>query len=317
MHTPSSKPRRQFAVALFAATLSALPAPAATYSFTNAGGNNQYANASNWSGGVVPNTSNGDVALINNGSPVTYTPGSDLTFANGGSLHINSGSFTQVQGSNYIQLKGGGSIVVNGGSFNQGTASSLPFNVTGTGNAFTVSAGSATINSSFQIDVGLMFTQSGGTINVTGNETNFNGGGTLLSGGTLNTKLITGVNGSANSTFNISGGTLNLTGAAFNGVYGGGTAQYINFTSNSTGIITFSSGATTISDVQNFINAGVIEYNGGGMGTLSSFDISSNAGIVTLQLASAVPEPATSLAGCLLTICVAPVVARRLRRRSV
>ena len=71
---------------------------------------------------------------------------------------------------------------MDGGTFDQGSSSSSPFNVTGTGNAFTVSAGAATIRSSFNINTGLTFLQSGGTINVLGNEADSNGGSSSLNG---------------------------------------------------------------------------------------------------------------------------------------
>ena len=296
--TPST---RALGVAATSLVFGVLSSQATVYNFTNTAGTNEYTTGGNWSGGVLPNTANGDTANIANGSAVTYTPGGDLTIANGGILQVTSGSFTQVVGNNYIQLNGNGTIRVNGGTFNQGTASSTPFNVTGTGNLFAVSSGAVNINSSFNLNVGLSYTQTGGTVIVTGAETDFNSTTNTLSGGTLSTKLITGVNGPGSSIFNVSGGTLNLSGSAFNGIYAGGVTQYLNFTPGSTGKITFSSGSTTTTDVQNFINAGVIEYNGGGTGTLSNFVITSNAGVVTLSL-PAVPEPSTvalSLLGAL------------------
>ena len=161
---------------------------------------------------MVPNTGAGDTAIINNGSPVNYVAGGDLILANGGMLQVTNGSFVQTGGNNYFQLNGNGTLLVNGGTFNQGTASSTPFNVTGTGNAFTVSAGTVNLNSSFNLNVGLTYLQSGGTVNVTGAETDFNNTTSTLAGGILNTTLITGVNGGTDY-FNISGGTLNLTGA--------------------------------------------------------------------------------------------------------
>ena len=309
---------KTLAIAAVGLALGVTSSRAAVYNFTNLGGDNQYTTATNWSGNVVPNTANGDVAVINNGSAVTYTPGGDLVISNGGILQITSGSFIQAGGNNYYQLgtaggTNGGTILVNGGTFSQGTASSTPFNVNGTGNAFTVTAGTVNINSSFNLNVGLNFTQSGGTINITGNETDFNNATSTLSGGILNTKLITGVNGGADI-FNVSGGTLNLTGAGSNGIYGGGTTQYINFTPASTGKITFSSGSTQVSDVQNFINMGVIEYNGGGTGTLSRFSITSSGGVVTLSLmGAAVPEPSTV---ALTALGAAGLMGWTLRRRS-
>lgn len=275
----------------------ALNASAATFNFTNGGGDNAYLNSANWSGGSVPDTANGDTAVINNGSPVNYVAGPDLTLANGGQLQITNGSWTQTVGPAYIQLSGNGSILVNGGTFNQGTSSSNPFNVTGSGNAFTVSSGVANIASSFNLNRGLTYLQSGGVVNVNGAETDFNSTTNTLAGGILNTALITGVNsGTFGARFDISGGTLNLSGSAYNGIYSGGLTQYINFTLGSTGVINWTNGTTTVSDVQNFVTAGVIEYNSGGYGNLSDFSITSNAGVVTLALA--VPEPTTY--ACLL-----------------
>ena len=129
----------------------------------------------------MPNTVNGDMAIIDNGAAVTYTPGGDLTIKNGG-LQISNGSFAQTNGPAYIQLNAGGTILVDGGTFDQGSSSSSPFNVTSTGNAFTVSAGAATIRSSFNINIGLTFLQSGGTINVLGNEADFICGSSSLNG---------------------------------------------------------------------------------------------------------------------------------------
>ncbi len=289
-----SRPRRlkHLGLSAIGLALGALPASAATYTYTGLGGDGQYTTATNWLPAAVPNTSAGDVAVINNGAAVTYTPGGDLTIKNGGILQVTSGSFTQAGGNNYIQLNGNGSIVVNGGTFNQGTASSTPFNLNGTtGNVFQVTAGAVNINTVFAMNVGLTFSQSGGAITVAGNETDFSNTTSTLSGGTFTTKLITGVNGAAPTRFDISGGVLNLTGAGSNGIYGGGTTRFINFTPGSTGQITFSSGSTTIANVQSFINQGVIEYNSGGTGTLSNFNITSNNGVVTLALA--VPEPST------------------------
>ncbi|CAN5721026.1 hypothetical protein BH09VER1_BH09VER1_34720 [soil metagenome] len=288
----------------------ALQASAATYNFTNGGGDNAYLNSANWSGTVVPNTASGDTAVINNGSAVNYVAGPDLTLSNGGQLQVTNGSFTQTVGPAYIQLAGTGSILVNGGTFNQGTASSNPFNVTGTGNAFTVSSGVANISSSFNMNTGLTYLQSGGVVNVAGAETDFNTTTNTLAGGTFNTKLITGVNAPGASRFDITGGVLNLTGAAYNGIYAGGLTQYINFTLGSTGVINWTSGSTTITDVQNFVTGGIIEYNSGGYGNLSDFNITSNAGVVSLSLV--VPEPSTY--ACLLGGLGACVVLYRRRR---
>lgn len=283
---------RSAAAILAALLLSAVSSYGVTGSFTNGGGDNEYTNPLNWSPTSVPNTANGDTALIANGSAVTYTPGGDLTLANGGTLEISNGSFTQVVGNNYIQLNGNGTLLVDGGTFNQGTDSANPFNITGTGNAFTISSGVANINSSFNLNVGLTFTQSGGTVNVTGAETDFNSTTNFLNGGILNTALITGVNG-GNDVFNISGGMLNLTGAGFNGIYGGGATQYLNFTLGSSGVINFTSGSTTTTDVQNFLANSVIEFNNTPNSNPALFNIQQNGGTVSLSLVTAVPEPSS------------------------
>lgn len=308
--------RSPIAMALAIGALGALPARAATYTFTNGGGDNQYTTAANWSGGVVPNTAAGDNAVINNGSAVQYTPGGDLVL-NGGTLEVSNGSFTQVGGNNYIQLGQNGTagtVLVDGGTFNQGTDSASPFNLgPGTGNLFKITSGAVNLDATFVLNPGLTFAQSGGTLNVTAGETQFNSTTNTLSGGMLSTTLITGVN-VANDRFDISGGTLNLTGANFNGIYAGGTSQFINFTPGSNGKITFSSGSTTTTDAQNFINNGVIEYNSGGTGTLSNFNITSSGGVVTVSLVGAVvPEPSSV---ALMALGAVGLVGWTMRRRS-
>ncbi len=278
--------------------LGALPAHSQVVdTFTNALQDGNYNEGGNWSTGTIPNTAGGDTALINDGVAVTYNPGGDLVIKNGGELEISSGSFIQnPANNNYLQLNGNGTVLVNGGTFNQGGISSNPFNITGTGNAFDITAGTVNLNRSFSMNVGLTFAQSGGTLTVTGGETDFNSQTNTLSGGILNTTLITGVNGGADR-FDIAGGTLNLTGAGSNGIYGGGTTQYINFTLQSTGQITFSSGQTTVANVQGFLNAGVIEYNS--TVNAADFSVTQNGNTVVLTLipslqgGGAVPEPSS------------------------
>ena len=314
----SSLPPRLFGVLAAGLTLTAASANAASATFTNGDGNGAYTDALNWSTLAVPNTNSGDTATIANGSAVTYTPGGDLTITNGGMLQITNGSFTQVTGNNYIQLgtgggTNGGTILVNGGTFNQGTASSNPFNVNGTGNTFSVTSGTANITSSFNMPLGLTFSQSGGTVNVTGNETDFNSPTNTLGGGLFNTTLITGVNGAAGDRFNISGGTLNLTGST--AIYGGGSTQYINFTLNSTGQITFTSGTFTVASVKGFLNSGAIEYNGtieNAASGYSDFNFAQNGNNVTLSL-NAVPEPSTV---ALTALGAAGLMGWTLRRRN-
>ncbi len=285
----------------------ALPAQAqnTVYNFTNLDANGSYNDANNWDMFAVPDLTTTNTADIggSNGTPgvaVTYTPGGDLVIKNGGVLEVTSGSFTQAAGSNnYLQLNGGGTVLVDGGTFNQGPISSNPFNVTGTGNAFTISSGAVNLDTSFSLAVGLNFSMTGGTLTVPnqnaggGNlETDFNSTTATMSGGVFTTRLITGVNGGAQSTFNIAGGMLTLTDVN-TPIYGGGTTHYINFTLNSTGVIDFTGTGVTTAQVQNYIAASVIEVNNA-TATAAAFNIQGTSGNITLSLAgAAVPEPST------------------------
>jgi len=84
---------------------------------------------------------------------------------------------------------------VDGGTFNQGTASSNPFNLGGSiGNAFTITSGVANFSYNVNINPGLTFSIQGGTVNSLTHEFDFNNNTLFMSGGTLNTTLITGIN---------------------------------------------------------------------------------------------------------------------------
>ena len=307
-----------------------------TYQFTNGNGDNLYRTGANWTDtttsatGTVPDLTATNLAQINNGSAVIYVAGPDLVIKNGGELEVTNGSFTQTSGAAYIQLNGNGTILVDGGTFNQGTSSSSPFNVTNAGNVLMVTAGTVNIasNHSFQLVQGLGYNQSGGTVNATGGETDFNTDTNTLSGGTLNATLITGVNGSGTNpdgttkhVFNISGGALTLSSSNSGGIYGGGATQYINFTQGSTGTIEFLASTTdTIATVQGFISRSAIEFNDTPYSAAtgySNFTITTDSmGDVFLTAVTAVPEPGTFLAGGLLTFCALPVVRRRWERRT-
>ena len=275
----------------------------------------QYTTGANWTdatnplgSGVVPNLQVANTAQIANGAAVSYTPGGDLIIKNGGQLEVTNGSFTQVGGNNYLQLNGNGSILVDGGTFNQGTDSANPFSLNGTtGNAFTITSGAANFTNSFQLNSGLTYTQSGGTVTIVSSaEFDFNISTGTLSGGTLSTRLITGINGGGGTHyFNISGGTLSLgTATDHTYIYAGAPTHYLNFTANSQGVIDFSnsSGASTISQVQGFITAGGIEYNNA-VSPLSDFLITQVGNDTYLRLnptlLTAIPEP-SSVAGSIL-----------------
>ncbi len=210
---------------LAAACFSALTlnVSAASYSFSGTV-DNDYKNAGNWSGSVVPDTANGDTAVISNGSAVTYDPTSspvaDYTISNGGTLQVTNGSWTQTTGGAWIQLGQGGAggnghILVNGGTFNQGTAGNNPFNVSGTGNTFTITSGSANFTTQVNAVSGITWNIAGGTTSMTAGPLNVqSGGNVLVSAGTLtlggNLVLENG------STWTQTGGTVNLgAGAEF------------------------------------------------------------------------------------------------------
>ncbi len=196
---------------------------AASYSF-NGAVDNDYKKAGNWSGSVIPDTANGDTAVISNGAAVTYdptsTPAGDYTISNGGTLQVTNGSWTQITGGAWIQLGAGGAggnghILVNGGSFSQGTAGNNPFNISGTGNTFTITSGSAAFTSQVNAVTGITWNIAGGSTSMSAGPLNVqSGGNVLVSAGTLtlggNLVLENG------STWTQTGGTVTLgSGAEF------------------------------------------------------------------------------------------------------
>lgn len=248
MHTPTQRQIASwFSVACFSALT--LNLSAATANFTGAV-NSDYKNVGNWSGGAIPDTANGDTAVIANGSAVTYdpslAPAGDYVISNGGTLQVTNGSWSQITSGAWIQLgaggvDGNGHILVNGGTFNQGTAGNTPFNVSGTGNTFTITSGSANFTSQVNavsgitwninggttaMTAGPLIVQSGGRVNVSAGTLNLGGNLVLENGSTWNQTGGT-VNLGANAEFNfnslsgssMSGGTLNI-GKLFTGVNG-------------------------------------------------------------------------------------------------
>jgi hypothetical protein len=223
-----------------------------------------YNDPANWSSGVPNLDDTTNSAVIGNGSNVGYysAENGDLIISGGATLYITNGTFTQVDGGSYLDLgrNGGGfgNLVINGGVFNQGTVSSTPFNVEGVGNTFTISSGTANFTStSVTLNVGLTYLQSGGTVNAdpTG-EFDVNSTTATISGGILNASLLTTVNATGPASLTFSGGTINLGSGA---IYGGNEDQ-INFTSNSTGVINFSSTGTAAAEA--FLTGGEISYDG-------------------------------------------------------
>ena len=124
-----------------------LPAAAQVNTWTGSI-SNDYSTAGNWSAGSVPNLTTGITALINNGNAVTYNATTDFLISNNSTLEISNGSWTQTGGNNWIQLQGNGNILIDGGTFNQGTAGNNPFNISNSGNTFTITSGAANFNAS-------------------------------------------------------------------------------------------------------------------------------------------------------------------------
>ncbi|XHR27276.1 MAG: hypothetical protein ACFUZC_15165 [Chthoniobacteraceae bacterium] len=241
---------------------------------------------SNWSTGSTPSLSTGGTAVINNGANVVYTAGDDLRISVGGVLEVSNGSWTQTGGVAWIQLAGTATLRVDGGTFNMGTSAKI--NVTNSGNKIEVSAGALNITTGLAITSDLSYVQSGGTVSIAG-ELDIDASTASMSGGILNTTLITTVNADTTATFTLSGGVINLSSAT--GIYGN-TLDQINFTVGSTGEINFT-GGTTLSAVEAMITNGVIQYNNTIDSNLSIFNVTQSGDVVTVELA-AVPEPSTA-----------------------
>jgi hypothetical protein len=250
---------------------------------------NDYGTAGNWSTNTVPNLTTGATAVINNGDAVTYNPGGDFVIDNNSTLEVSNGSWTQINTNNWIQLAGNGNILVDGGTFNQGSAGNSPFNISNTGNTFTITSGAANFNTS------LASTSSGVTYNFNGGVTTINGeidfntnNNILFDGGTVNATLITAVNNANNGILTFEAGTLNLS--SNYGIYSPSTTAPLNFTTGSTAAINFE--AVSASTVQGWVNSGIITYNGATVP--SDFIVTSTgAGSSLLTAVSEAPEPST------------------------
>jgi len=271
------------------AVLLAISLPANAQIFTG-GTSNDYGTAGNWSTSSVPNLTSGATALINNGDAVTYNPGGDFVIDNNSTLEVSNGSWTQINSNNWIQLEGNGTILVNGGTFNQGTAANTPFNISNTGNVFTITSGAANFNS------GLASTSAGVTYNFNGGVTTFNGeidyntnNNILFNGGIVNATLVTGVNNASHGILTFEAGQLNLS-SGF-GIYAPATTDPLNFTLGSTASINFE--AVAASTVQGWVNSGIITY--GGVTAPSDFTVTStglNSSILSAVVVET-PEPST------------------------
>ena len=175
-------------LAVIGAVSLALPAHAQIFTGTIS---NDYGTAGNWSTNTVPNLTTGATALINNGSAVTYNPGGDFVIDNNSTLEISNGSWTQINSNNWIQLAGNGTILVDGGTFNQGSAGNNPFNISNTGNSFTITSGAANFNGSLaSTQSGVTYNFNGGVTTI-GGEIDYNNNNNLLfNGGTVNASAL-------------------------------------------------------------------------------------------------------------------------------
>jgi hypothetical protein len=311
MNSSSSK-HSPLVLAVIAAACLSIPAHAQVFTGTDS---DDYGTAGNWSGNAVPVLSNGATAIINNGDAVTYSPGGDFIVSNGGELEISNGSWIQNTGNAWIQMgeqgsgsgTGNGTILVNGGTFDMGTDSNTPFQVTGTGNVFTITSGTANfLNEKIAPQgTGMTFNFDGGNVNVL-NEIDYdsNSGSLVIDGSTITTPLVTAVNTGNIGVLDLQAGLLNLTGA---GIYSPSATAPVNFTTDSTAAINFET--QSVSTVQGWVNSGVITYAGAINPSdliVSSAD-GGNGAIVEAVSESAVPEPSTYMmlgAGMALLVIV-------------
>jgi hypothetical protein len=264
-----------------------IPAQAQVF---NGSVSDDYGTGGNWVGGSVPNLTSGATAVININDPVTYNPGGDFVIDNNSTLEVSNGSWTQINNNNWIQLEGNGNILVNGGTFNQGSAGNTPFNISNTGNAFTITSGAANFNSSLaSTSAGVTYNFDGGTTTFAG-EIDYNTNNNILfDGGIVNATLVTAVNNASNGILTFEAGTLNLS-SGF-GIYAPATTAPLNFTTGSTASINFEGVAA--STVQGWVNTGVVTYNG--TTTPADFLVTSTgpSSSVLSAVVEEVPEPST------------------------
>lgn len=299
MHLSPSKFSRRFSAVLLGLGFGALHAAATDSYFNNNNGNQLYLDAANWSPSGVPDLTTANTAHIANGSAVSYVAGPDLVIKNGGVLEITSGSFTQTTGPAYLQLNGTGTILVDGGTFNQGTATSGPFNVTGTGNVFNMTSGAANFNHGFMVLSGLTSTLSGGTLTTTGGATTVNSSLTLSgANATLGQALTINANGTLavsagtvstsggltnSGALTVSGGSLGAGGNLANGSNLSITGGSLSATGNTTNTNTLTISAGSYSGSGGLTNSGTLTIAGGTFGATGE---ASNSGALTIANAT-------------------------------
>ncbi|HEX4085610.1 MAG TPA: PEP-CTERM sorting domain-containing protein [Chthoniobacteraceae bacterium] len=251
-----------------------------------------FSDGNNWTGGVPNLQTSGTTQINTPGATVDYYAGTygDLKIGSGGTLEITNGTFDQVTSINWIQMFGNATILVDGGTFEQGSDTNNPFNLNGTtGNAFNITGGSAIFDEDFDVDTGFTYTQTGGTVTITGNELDYNSpDGTIIDGGVLNVNLITGVNSDNTGVLTIEGGTINL---GSGGIYAEGSTTPVNFTAGSTGEVTFPAVDFSTDTLQGWINNGGFSYNGAT--DPSDLQVVSSGSLNIVEAIAPVPEPQT------------------------
>ncbi|HWB58359.1 MAG TPA: PEP-CTERM sorting domain-containing protein [Chthoniobacteraceae bacterium] len=246
-------------------------------------------------------TGNGHI-LVNGG---TFNQGTDSNNpfnlnGTGNTFTITSGSANFTTG--FTNISNGLTFNIQGGSVVNSTSSgtvAIPLTVQ-SGAVVNVSGGSLTYDGNLVINGGT-WNQSGGIVTMTGslNELDYETASSgIMSGGTLNIpSLITGVNSvsGTSNTFLFSGGVINDYENSNNGYYGSGSAHAFNFTAGSTGVFNFSGTNDTLSQVVGFVSDGGFEDNGvvDTTGT-TLFSVSQSGTVISVELASAIPEPSSS-----------------------
>lgn len=238
---------------LAALTISANLVQAVDYTWT---GNvdTDWKTAGNWSPEAVPDLQTAGNNAVVAGETIYEAPG-DFHLNNGNSLTINNGgSWIQTNDISWLQFAGGILNVNSGGSFDTGTAGNIvmdtgtTFNIAGvfnthgiamglgngismylnSGAVFTNTAGNFIVN-----DAGATFHLTGGTATI--GEFNALAGDIVISGGVLNTTIVSFNSADLASSFDLSGGRINVAPNAFQGIYAIGNDDYVNFTIGSTG----------------------------------------------------------------------------------
>ncbi len=274
----------------------------------NGSTDNNWSEASNWTPASVPNLSGtgSDNAFVGGIAEYDGVQAGDFFLNNGNSLTMTSGgSWEQINGVAWIQAIGGTLNVNNGGSFNTGTAGNI---VIGTGTTFNI-AGTFNTNSiamGLTGDISMYLTTGANFINTAGNfiinsadatfhlsggtasigEFNAINGDMVISGGTLNTSIISFNDAAQASSFDLSGGRINVASNNFQGIYAIGEDDYVNFTIGGSGSLYIE--GITEGEALLLTTDGRLRYDDA-IGNISF----SESGSGYLFTGPAVPEPST------------------------